>query len=156
MNRIWIYQASRFFKAEELEVIQSTLDSFVSAWKAHGTPLVAQARVLYNLFIVLQVDESVAQATGCSVDKSVHLLKSLEQQLNISLFDRLSIVYKDAFGSVHIVSKGEFQDLIASGEVTVDTIVFNNMLTDGADFPQRWEVPLRESWHAKVFQVPTV
>lgn len=152
MKRIWIYQANRFFTAPEREQALQILQEFVQDWTAHGNRLAGTADILHNLFVVLQVDESVAHVTGCSVDKSVHLLKRIEHELNITLFDRLLVAYRDKDGKIQLVSRDVFQALVTEGVVTDDTAVFNNLIMDGADFPEKWELPFSQSWHAQVFK----
>lgn len=152
MKRIWIYQANRFFTAPEREQALQILQEFVQDWTAHGNKLAGTADIVHNLFIVLQVDESMANVTGCSIDKSVHLLKRIEHELNISLFDRLLVAYRDKDGGVQLVSRDVFQALVTEGVVTDDTPVFNNLITDGEDFPNNWEVSFAQCWHAQVFK----
>ena len=52
------------------------MDEFVGGWKARAQ-LAAAYRIIADQFLIIAVDESLQQATGCSIDKSVHLLKSL-------------------------------------------------------------------------------
>ncbi|MFD2742905.1 MULTISPECIES: ABC transporter ATPase [Sphingobacterium] len=153
MKKVWIYQANRFFTEAEETKATAVLQQFVQSWTAHGDQLAGKATIFHHLFIVLEVDESVASTTGCSVDKSVHLLKKLEQELNIGLFDRLMVAYRDANDAVQLVSRNEFAQLVQSGQVSSDTIVFNNLLSSGEDFPSQWEIPFQDSWHAKVFVI---
>lgn len=153
MKKVWIYQANRFFTAAEEAKARSVLQQFVESWTAHGDQLAGKAHIYHRLFIVLEVDESVANTTGCSVDKSVHLLKRLEQELNIGLFDRLMVAYRDAAGVVQLVSRTEFAELVKAGQVSSDTIVFNNLLASGEEFPSQWELPFQDSWHAKAFVI---
>ena len=45
-----------------------------------------------------------------------------------------------------------FAERARRGEVSPETIVFNNTLTRVADVQNgRWEVPARESWHRRAF-----
>ncbi|MBE8713409.1 ABC transporter ATPase [Sphingobacterium hungaricum] len=151
MKRVWIYQADRFFTEPEEAQALEILQAFVQDWTAHGNKLAGQVSIEYGLFVILQVDEAVANVTGCSIDKSVHLLKKIENELNINLFNRLLIAYKDGFNELQLVSNTVFQDLIDEGEVTEKTIVFNNMVTTYDEFEDSWEVPFERSWHSKVF-----
>lgn len=152
MRRVWIYQSNRFLEQEEIARIAQILQEFVSQWTAHGNQLAGSFRVEYNLFLMLIVDEEKAMVTGCSIDKSVHLLKKIEQELGISLFDRLQLAYRTADGGeLALANRNEFEALLNDGKIDADTIVFNNMLTAADEIEKNWEVPLRESWHAKVF-----
>lgn len=149
-SRIWIYQSDRALSDIETSQIQSELDNFTVQWSAHNQQLMAKGDVIYNRFLVLIVDERQAGASGCSIDKSVHFMKSLEQTFQINLFNRFNIAYRQG-DQILSVGRAEFEDLINAGIVNEETIVFNNMVQTYADFQHHWEVPLKSSWHAKVF-----
>lgn len=152
MKKVWIYQANRFFTEPELTEAKAYLDAFVRTWTAHGSALAGKAEIHHNLFVVLTVDESVANATGCSVDRSVHVLKELEQQINIGLFDRTLVAYVDAEGATQLVSRDVFEELVKQGEVTQETQVFNNLVKTENEWETSWLVPFKASWHARVFK----
>ena len=151
MKKVWIYQADRFLTEPEVIEAKEYLEAFVRTWTAHGSALAGKAEIHHNLFIVLTVDESVANATGCSVDRSVHVLKELEQKLNVGLFDRTLVAYLDAEGATQLVSKEVFEALVKEGEVTEATLVFNNLVRTEDELETGWLVPFKSSWHARVF-----
>lgn len=150
MQRIWIYQANRPLTTGDSTKVMDKLDIFTSQWKAHGKPLAAKAEIRYDRFIILMVDDAIAPPTGCSIDKSVYLLKEIEQETGLALFDRLQVAYREG-DQIHAVSRVEFEQLIAAGIVTDDTLVFNNLVATYPELETDWEIPLRDSWHAKVF-----
>ena len=149
-SRVWIYQADRNLSAEELRPIQERLDAFTATWEAHGKVLKAAAAIQYNRFIIFMVDEAQAPVTGCSIDKSVALLKGLEQEFHLNLFDRMQIAYRDENG-IQACSKAAFEALIATGLVTADTVVFNNLAQTYGALQTAWEVPAKQSWHNQLF-----
>lgn len=149
-SRVWIYQSDRELSAENCKAIQQQLDGFVKEWQAHGNDLCAKAEIRYRRFIILAVDEEKAPATGCSIDKSVALMKSLEQEFHINLFDRMQLAYRDG-AELKTCAKDEFEQLIAQGAVTADTIVFNNLIPTYRELETNWEIPLKDSWHSRVF-----
>lgn len=149
-SRIWIYQSSRALStAEELQ-IQQRLDDFTSQWLAHGHQLAAHGEIRHNQFIILSVDEQVAGATGCSIDKSVYLMKEIEKEFGIDLFDRFRIAYREG-EQVMNCSKTEFEELLTKGELNSETIVFNNMISSRKELESSWEVAMKDSWHGQVF-----
>jgi len=150
-ERLWIYQSNRLLTDAECARIADVLQEFVAQWTAHGNQLLGSFEIRHRLFILLKVDESKAMVTGCSIDKSVHLLKKLESEFGISLFDRLQVAFRDAYDMLWVVHQDEFRKLVQAGEVHAGTIVYNNTVTAVADLADKWEIPLRESWHAKVF-----
>lgn len=150
MQRIWIYQADRELTDSEEQHILSRLEEFTGQWRAHGKQLAATAEVRHRRFVILMVDDSVAPPTGCSIDKSVHLLKEIEQEIGLNLFDRMQVAYKDG-EAVKVASRDEFAAQLASGALTADTIVFNNLVASYPELADKWEVPVKDSWHARVF-----
>jgi hypothetical protein len=149
-SRVWIYQSNRELISAEVAQIEPVLNNFATGWTAHNNQLKAKAEIRYNRFIVLVVDESQAGASGCSIDKSVGLMKAIEQEFNINLFDRFNIAYRTAAG-ITSVGRNEFEELIKQGDVTADTIVFNNLAATLKDLDTKWEVPFKNSWHQQVF-----
>ena len=150
-SRIWIYQADRALTASEQTEVQNRLDEFTSQWLAHGNALSALGEIRHDRFIILSVDEQQAGATGCSIDKSVYLMKEIELRYGINLFDRFNIAYRDNNGNVTNTDRGTFQRLLEAGEVNEDTIVFNNLVSTRKELETNWEVPMKESWHSQVF-----
>lgn len=150
MQRIWIYQADRELTAADRARVQDKLALFTADWKAHGQPLAAKAEVRYDRFIILMVDDAIAPPTGCSIDKSVYLLKEIETETGLNLFDRLRIAYRKG-NQIVAVPRDEFERLVAEKEVTENTMVFNNLITSYPELDTHWEVPMKESWHAQVF-----
>ena len=67
-SRIWVYTSNREFTQSEIKEINSLGEEFVASWKVHGTPLQAGFELLYRRFLVVAVNETVAGASGCSID----------------------------------------------------------------------------------------
>lgn len=151
-SRIWIYQSDRKLNLEEESAILQILSDFTSNWQAHGHNLAALGEVIHHQFIILSVDEQVAGATGCSIDKSVALMKDIEQKFNINLFDRFRVAFK-LNDELKSCSREDFEKLIENGEVNEDTSVFNNLIQTRKELKTSWEIPLKDSWHARVFSV---
>ncbi|MFL5763476.1 MAG: ABC transporter ATPase [Bacteroidia bacterium] len=147
--RLWVYQSSKPLSDAEVQSIQEAGNQFISGWAAHGAGLKASFDILHNLFIVIAVDEAQALASGCSIDKSVHFIKSIEQQMHLDLFDRMQVAYRKG-AEIKVCRYSEFEKLAAAGEVDASTIVFNNMVTSKKAFDKEWEVPLKQSWQSRV------
>ena len=149
-SKVWVYQSNRLFTGKEISEINESLKSFTATWQAHGQDLSAGYEIRDGLFIILWVDENVASASGCSIDSSVRLMKEIEQKYNVELFNRFNIAWREQ-EEVKITNRENFEKLVLDGRIKNETIVFNNMVTNGSDLKSKWEVPFSESWHAKVF-----
>ena len=147
-SRIWIYQASRGFSAEELINIKKSLDDFVTHWTAHGQNLKSGYEIRYNRFIVLGLDQTSASASGCSIDASVHFIQDLEKKYGVELLDKMNVSYKQG-EFVAYKSLLEFKKMAKEKAVSPNTIVFNNLVTNKGEYLEHWEVPASESWHAR-------
>ena len=149
-SRVWIYQSDKELSAEQSAQILDQLNIFASEWTAHNHRLKAKAEVRYNRFLILLVDESQADASGCSIDKSVNFMKKLEQQFGINLFDRFNFAYRDG-ERVLSAPRHEFEELLKNGTLNTNSIVFNNLVQSLSELQTKWEVPFKESWHKTLF-----
>lgn len=147
--RLWVYQSNRILSDAEVKAIEEEGLTFISDWAAHGASLKASFDVLHNLFVVIAVDEKQAMASGCSIDKSVHFVKALEQKLSLNLFDRMQVAYRSS-NEIKVCKLSDFEKLASQGIVNESTIVFNNMVTSKSSFDSEWEVPLKQSWQNRV------
>jgi hypothetical protein len=150
-SRVWIYQSDRKLTNAEVTEIQQYLTQFATQWTAHNHQLKAKGEVRYNRFLVLIVDESQAGASGCSIDKSVHFMQEIEQRFNINLFDRFNLAYREGEEVLSLLRHG-FEDLIKTGKINRESIVYNNLVQNLAELNSKWEVPFKDSWHVQLFR----
>ena len=144
-TRVWIYQAKQPLADSIVSEIEQHLINFTKSWVSHNHQLRAYGAVYYQQFIVLMVDESLAGASGCSIDKSVHFVKQIEQQYNIDLFDRMTFTYKDGT-NIKSASKTDFAGLYQNGYINDETLVFDNLVKNKGEFEAKWLKPLGKSW----------
>lgn len=144
-SRIWIYQSVRKFTEAEEATISKALHAFTQQWAAHGQPLKSSFKIYYNQFIVLAADESFNEASGCSIDDSVHVIKEIDQHFKLNLFDRSQVAFlkKD---EVLVVPLNELSKANAQGVWEPTTTVFNNVVTVKSDLNSKWIVPAGETW----------
>lgn len=151
--KVWIYQSNKPLGDDEVQAIEPQLKEFIDNWSSHSRKVMADGKLLYNRFLVLAADETMFTVSGCSIDSSVKFVKSLEQQFNIDFFDRFNIAYKKG-EEIASATRKEFQQLIEKGQVDDQTIVFNNLAATVEELETKWQIPLQDSWHAKVFALP--
>ncbi|WP_299336724.1 ABC transporter ATPase [uncultured Psychroserpens sp.] len=147
-SRVWIYQANRSFTEAELSEIKERLDIFITNWTAHGSDLQAGYTIEYKRFIVIGLNQNLNIATGCSIDASVHFIQQLEKDYNVDLMDKMNVSFKQGEYVAH-KSLLDFKKMAKDKAVSKNTIVFNNLVTNIAEFKENWEVPVSESWHSR-------
>ncbi len=148
-SRVWIYQSSRNLANDEVAQIMKYGQEFIDNWAAHGADLRAAIEIFHNRFIVLFADESQVQASGCSIDSSVHFMKKIQEAYGIDLFDRLDIAFRTTHG-IDTLRMNDFQTALSNGQLSEETLVFNNLVENKSDFESKWEVPVKESWHQQL------
>lgn len=146
--RIWVYKTARALSQAEQKLVLEHGSTFTNTWAAHGAPLDASVDVLHGRFVVVAVDEEQAEASGCSIDKSVGFIKQLEHDLNLMLTDRMVVVYEGADG-ITSTRLQELPALIQEGVITADTVVFDDLVSTVGDLHERFRVRLRDSWMAR-------
>lgn len=146
--RIWIYQANRSFTDEEITELNGYLDTFLKQWTAHGADLKAGYEIRYKRFIIIALDQSANAATGCSIDASVHFIQELEKHYNIDLLDKMNVSYRQG-DFIAYKPLADFKKMAKDRAVSQNTIVFNNLVNNKEEYLNYWEVPARDSWHAR-------
>lgn len=143
--RVWVYKASRPLNESEMEFCIKHLETFIGEWTSHGASMAAGFTIIEDRFLVLMADEDQAKASGCSIDSSVHFLQALGKELNIDFFDHMHVVLRvgDEVKEVHF---NHIPTLLAQGTITAETLVYDTLVANKADFDSRFEAPLRETW----------
>ena len=151
--RVWIYQANRALSANETVIIENLLHDFSNNWDSHGEGLKNSYAILHERFIALGVDESVKGASGCSIDKSVNIIKTIEQRLNINLMDKTQIAYIDNHGgNISSFDFKQAKQLIEGNKINESTIIFDNLVDNIYDFQHHWKKNISNTWLGKYFK----
>ena len=143
-SRICFYGLEKPLTDEQYKVLRGLMDDFVGQWKAHGAQLAAAYRIIGSQCLIIAVDERQQQATGCSIDKSVHLLMEFGQQYDLDFFDRMLVFTANESG-IQAYTPTALKAAIADGKITPDTPVMHTLApTLGASGTGM--IPLDESW----------
>ncbi len=149
-SRVWVFGSDRTLDANQEKTLMSTVDPFLQQWKAHGAELTVGRDWRAGRFLTIAVDQSTAGASGCSIDGLFRALKSVESQLGASMVTSGLIFYKDASGAVQSVDREKFTELGTSGQIGPQTRVFDTTVTSLAEWRARFEIDLKDSWHARL------
>lgn len=137
-SRVWLYVSDRPFDATESNYIQDALSDFTqNKWATHGTKLMASGSVLMNQLVVLAVDEEVMNASGCSIDSSVRLMKQLGIELKVDFFNRLFVL----ISKESEIKRVHFQEL----QQYSDWKLLNPMVSSLEEVRNRFLIDVKES-----------
>jgi hypothetical protein len=83
--------------------------------------------------------------SGCSTDSSVRLVKNIEQEFGVNMFDRNTLAFyiKDR---IQLLPFAQVQYAIDNGYLQKDSLYFNNLVQTKTELENRWIQPLEESW----------
>ena len=95
-------------------------------------------------------DEAATGVSGCSTDSSVRLIKSIEQDFNVDLFDRqtLAFILKERVQLFHL---DQLNYAIENDLISPDTLYFDNTVQTKQELINHWLVPIKDTWLAKRF-----
>lgn len=144
-SRIWIYQANRKLTSSEVEVIAHTLREFCGQWAAHQMALQTSFSVDHNRFVILAVNENASTPSGCSIDSSVHVLKALEQNLQVDFFNRAEIAFLEN-NEIYTYPVQELKNLFANGRLSEGSLALNTLVQTLGDWKNKGTVKVSESW----------
>jgi hypothetical protein len=150
-SKVWIYQSDRILTQEEVNSLAEDTRQFVTSWTAHNQDLKGGFEIPFNAFLVIAVDESLNEASGCSLDKKFHFIRSAGERMGIDFLNRKNIAYLNN-GELVLTNFDEFDKLLQRGEVNGDTIVFNNLVSSMQEYRQSWKIALKDSWHLQLLQ----
>ena len=152
-SRVWIYQCSRLFFMSEALQIEEILENFVEGWKSHGTPVKGYANLFFGQFIVLIADEDKAGVSGCSTDSSVHIIKTIEKQFKVDMFDRqtLAFIIKN---KVQLLPLSQLNYAVENNFINLETTYINNTVSTKKELMENWLIPVKNSWLAKRIKLP--
>jgi hypothetical protein len=149
-SRVWIYQSDRLFFISEALEMEDMLQQFVRNWKSHGARVQGFANLFFGRFIVFMADESQTGVGGCSTDSSVHLVKDIEKNYNVDMFNRqmLCFIVKDKIEQLPL---SQLQYAIENNFINENTLYFNNTILTKKQLVKEWIVPAGETWLSKIF-----
>ncbi len=147
-SRVWIYQSNRQFTIDESMQIEELLHGFTNSWLSHGAKVKGFASLLFGQFIILVADETATEVGGCSTDTSVRLIKNIELDYCVQLFERtiLAFIVKER---IQLIPMNQLNDAIERGIISPDTLYFNNNIQTKDELLNAWIIPLKDSWLAK-------
>ncbi|OWK74813.1 hypothetical protein CBW16_05315 [Flavobacteriaceae bacterium JJC] len=143
--RVIIYPASRPFTPKESKVITEKLYDFLSSWAAHGKPLSSSFKIEKNQFIVVCVDEEKEAASGCSIDSLGGIMKEIDQEFQLGLFDRMKASFVEN-GEIKTMKLQDFRKGLKEGSISGEIEVFDFSKNSYVAFLSDFLLPLKRSW----------
>lgn len=149
-SRVWIYQSNRLFSLAEAMEIEKILQTFANEWTSHGTPVKGFGTLFFGQFIILMADEAQTGVSGCSTDSSVRMIKMIESNMQVSLFERTNLAFV-VKNKIELLPLQQVQYALEKQFIDENTLFFDNTVHNKATLQNSWIIPLGKSWLAKRF-----
>jgi hypothetical protein len=146
--RVWVYGADKPLDSSATDLLLEETDRFLNGWKAHGVPLHCARDWSDDRFLTIAVDQEREGASGCSIDTLFRTLKGLQNQLGAQLVTSGLVYFRGRDGKIRAVTRDEFTDLAAKGEIDSHTEVFDLSVTTLGEWRGRFRSKVEDSWHA--------
>ncbi|MEP6596431.1 MAG: hypothetical protein ABJA71_10825, partial [Ginsengibacter sp.] len=117
---------------------------------SHGDDVKGFARLFFGQFVILMADETATGVSGCSTDSSVKLIKNIEQDFNINLFDRQTLAFIVS-ERIQLFPLDQLNYAIENDLISPDTLYFNNTVQTKQELINNWITPVKDSWLVKKF-----
>jgi hypothetical protein len=147
-SKVWIYTSSKVFDEKETCEIKELLTNFYTNWSSHGAKVKGYSTILHNRFIIFVADEKASGVSGCSIDKTVALLREIATKYQTNLFDRFLISY-ELNNQIETTTLADFKSKIDADLLEKNILVFNVHSTKLGDLT-KWQIPYSESVYAKI------
>ena len=147
MNRVWTYTISAPLTDLELDQLLKAGTTFVEHWSAHENKLSATFEIFKKRIVVVKVDEDIAGASGCSIDKLTRFMKVTEPMFGVELLNRLLVAYQNG-ENVEIVHSSKIKELLDQKIISENTIIYNTSVANQTELKD-WEQPLKNTWLSK-------
>ena len=152
-SKIFVFQANKIISDEGIELINEKMAAFIEDWTVHGKNLKATFQTVSPLFIIVAVDESFAELSGCSKDALTNQIKEIGKALDVDFFDRMMIAYHPSDDEIALISLAEFKEKLQKDEIRQNTLVYNNLIENKVELKQNWQIPVKDSWHSKLVSI---
>ena len=148
--RIWVFGSDVPVTGAPADTLLSEVDQYLDQWKAHGFPLKAAREWRDNRFLIVGIDPTAEQASGCSIDGLFRQLQQIQKTIGAQLVGGGRVFYRDPTGTTQATTREEFNALKTKGAIGPRTPVFDTSLTRLDDWKAKFERPLAESWAASL------
>ena len=145
-SKVWVFQSSSEIPELSLENISNDSKDFLDQLNSHGRSLKSSFKLTYNHFLIIAVENSKNEISGCSIDTITRFVKNLEVTYNLTFFDRLIVKYKKNNENIKSTSLNEFKTICKTKLIDDDIIVFNNLVKNIDELENIWETNIHNSW----------
>ncbi len=151
-SRIWVYTSSYLLSDQTIIKISEKLLIFCNAWQSHQMDMKASFLIAENRFIIIAADESYNDISGCGIDKSIHAIQELEQELSLKLTDKSVVVFeKEGLQLAYPFNK--IREAVSLGDLNSEILFYNTLVSTISEYKTDFKIKASEGWVKKYFNI---
>jgi len=144
MKKVWAFIISKPLGEFELGQLKHDVQTFAESWTAHEQALSSSLEIIGNRIIVLQVDEEITGASGCSIDKLTRFMKLTELKYGVELLNRMLVAYQNG-ESIDIMPISQIKEALEKNQISENTLIYNTAISTEKEQAE-WLKPLKDTW----------
>ncbi len=149
-EKIWIYILSKKLdEAQQKQFLKNCAD-FTGSWTAHDQPLAAGFELHKGRILIMKVDESAYNASGCSIDKLQRFIQLQEKEWGFELLNRF-LVALDMNADLMVVHASKIKELLTANTINENTLVYDTTISSSVQMKE-WKKPLKNTWLSKYLE----
>jgi hypothetical protein len=148
--RLWFYNIPRELTHDEVLLFESLRAQFLMDWNTHGKANHGDVFLIENRLLMVVGWNDFESISGCSIDKSVALIRQLGAMFQLDLMDRMW-VYFQKDGEWRQAKIHQFWAMRKANEVTDDTLILDTTISTYSQMDELVKT-LGSSWHAQMWK----
>ncbi len=148
---VWFYFLPKELGQDEIVYFEAEKNEFLQKWNSHGQAIFAEMVLVQNRLIIVVAENISGSISGCSIDKSLALMKSLSLKWQMDLLDRNWVIYEKSPGNLEFSRLNLFWALRKAHEINDDTIVYDTTIQNVGQLRNAFKKTFSQSWHAQMW-----
>ncbi|HRH34915.1 MAG TPA: hypothetical protein PKY12_07635 [Catalimonadaceae bacterium] len=137
---LFVFPYTQKFSSEQETALLDSLKAFLSQWKAHDSPLKADAWVEEGQFLLIEVDSFLAVPSGCSKDKLYLFVKNLNKNLGLEE-SPLNLFFIKVGNEMRSMTKIELKKMWENDDQISECQLFPIWISSRNQYDELWGKP---------------
>lgn len=146
-ERVWFYGFTKQLNHDQLLDLKNLLSAFTEQWKSHGKQVKGKGMLIDDTLIAITVDNGFMEASGCSIDSSVQVIKEITEKYSLDTFDRLKIGVLQS-GKIKYLRENQVKVQLKEEGLSLHSLYLDETVVMGSRKKELLK-PIADSWMLK-------
>ncbi len=137
------FQSDKILSEKEVELVINETKLFISKWDSHRNKISANVDFYFNIILTISITNEVI-ASGCSIDKLITFIISLNNKFEIDFLNRNKVYFK-ANNKIDLVALYNIRSYLINN-INASILTFSQSSTTNFDLKF---IDIKQSWVKK-------